>query len=98
MSTGQHCYVSVIVGKGSMPGKRIALTSGVHGDEMSVVHTVPMVVGRLNPVGSDMEGMQRRWPSSGPGFQLSAVSRQAGLVFSGRIHQSGQRPHRQPAK
>ena len=88
----------MIVTKGSTPGKRITLTSGVQGDEMSSVHTLQMIVGRLNPVGSDMEGMQRRWPSSGPGFQLSAVSRQAGLVFSGRIHQSGQRPHRQPAK
>jgi hypothetical protein len=43
MSTGQHWYVSVIVAKGSKPGKRITLTSGVHGDEMSSVHTVQMV-------------------------------------------------------
>ncbi len=48
---------------------------------MSSVHTVQMVWGRLNPVDSAMEGMPRRRPSSGRGFELSAVSRQAGLVF-----------------
>ena len=37
MSTGQHWYVSVIVAKGAKPGKRMTLTSGVHGDEMSSV-------------------------------------------------------------
>ncbi len=40
MSTGQYWYVSVIVAKGAKPGKRFTLTSGVHGDEMSSVHTV----------------------------------------------------------
>src|SRR5215469_7515187 len=34
MPTGQYWYVSVIVAKGPKPGKRILLTSGVHGDEM----------------------------------------------------------------
>ncbi|MGB2818373.1 MAG: succinylglutamate desuccinylase/aspartoacylase family protein [Burkholderiaceae bacterium] len=109
MSTGQYWYVSVIVAKGAMPGKRITLTSGVHGDEMSSVHTVQAVMGRLDPAGMSgtvlavldiarpaMESMQRRWPSSGRGFELtdmnrewpgnengfSAVSRQAGLVFN----------------
>ena len=37
MVTGQHWYVSVIVAKGAQPGKRIALVSGVHGDEISPV-------------------------------------------------------------
>ena len=109
MSTGQHWYVSVIVAKGAKPGKRITLTSGVHGDEMSSVHTVQTVMGRLNPAEMSgtvmavldiarpaMESMQRRWPSSGRGFELTdmnrewpgnengfgAVSRQAGLVFN----------------
>jgi hypothetical protein len=109
MSTGQHWYVSVIVAKGARPGKRITLTSGVHGDEMSSVHTVQTVMGRLDPAGMSgtvlavldiarpaIESMQRRWPSSGRGFELidmnrewpgnengfSAVSRQAGLVFN----------------
>ena len=35
MTTGQHWYVSVIVAVGAKPGKRVALTSGVHGDEIS---------------------------------------------------------------
>jgi predicted deacylase len=109
MSTGQHWYVSVIVAKGAKPGKRITLTSGVHGDEMSSVHTVQAVMSQLNPAEMSgtvmavldiarpaMESMQRRWPSSGRGFELTdmnrewpgnesglgAVSRQAGLVFN----------------
>jgi predicted deacylase len=109
MSTGQYWYVSVIVAKGARPGKRFTLTSGVHGDEMSSVHTVQKVMNQLNPgemsgtvmavldiARPAMEGMQRRWPSSGRGLELidmnrewpgnengfSAVSRQAGLVFN----------------
>ena len=109
MSTGQYWYVSVIVAKGAKPGKRITLTSGVHGDEMSSVHTVQTVMGRLDAAEMSgtvmavldiarpaMESMQRRWPSSGRGFELAdmnrewpgnengvgAVSRQAGLVFN----------------
>jgi predicted deacylase len=99
----------VIVAKGARPGKRITLTSGVHGDEMSAVHTVKSVMGRLNAAEMSgtvmavvdiarpaMESMQRRWPSSGRGFELidmnrewpgnenglGAASRQAGLVFN----------------
>ncbi len=109
MSTGQYWYVSVIVAKGAKPGKRFTLTSGVHGDEMSSVHTVQTVMNQLNVAEMSgtvmavldisrpaMEGMQRRWPSSGRGLELidmnrewpgnengfSAVSRQAGLVFN----------------
>lgn len=109
MSTGQYWYVSVIVAKGAKPGKRITLTSGVHGDEMSSVHTVQTIMGRLNAAEMSgtvmavldisrpaMESMQRRWPSSGRGLELtdmnriwpgdenglSAVNRQAGLVFN----------------
>jgi len=108
MATGQYWYVSVIVAKGIRPGKRLTLTSGVHGDEMSSVHTVQTIMGRLNPAemtGTVMavldiarpaiETMQRRWPSSGRGLELTdmnrewpgneqglgAASRQAGLVF-----------------
>src|SRR5262245_26978516 len=40
MPTGQHWYVSVMVARGVRPGKRAVLVSGVHGDEMSSVHTV----------------------------------------------------------
>jgi uncharacterized protein len=44
MPTGQHWYVSVTVAKGAKPGKRVILVSGVHGDEMSSVHTVQTVM------------------------------------------------------
>ena len=33
MATGQHWYVPVVVAKGEIPGKRILLISGVHGDD-----------------------------------------------------------------
>jgi predicted deacylase len=115
MSTGQYWYVSVIVAKGAKPGKRITLTSGVHGDEMSSLHTVQTVMSKLNPAEMSgtvmavldiarpaLESMQRRWPSSGRGFELSdmnrewpgnengvgAVSRQAGLVFNRLLRQN----------
>jgi uncharacterized protein len=105
----QHWYVSVVVAKGIRSGKRFTLTSGVHGDEMSSIRTVQNVMDQLDPAqmsGSVMavldiarpavEGMQRRWPNSGRGFDLidmnrewpgdengaSATSRHAGLVFN----------------
>ena len=87
--TGQHWYVSVIVAKGSKPGKRITLTSGVHGDEMSSIRTVQMVMDELDPTnmtGSVMavldisrpalEGMQRRWPDQGRGIDLVDMNRE----------------------
>src|SRR4051812_17751999 len=49
MPTGQTWNVSVIVAKGTKPGKRALLTSGVHGDEMSSVHTVMSVMNQLDP-------------------------------------------------
>lgn len=89
MSTGQSWYVSVIVAKGAKPGKRITLTSGVHGDEMSSVHTVQTIMGQLNPAEMSgtvmavldiarlaMESMQRRWPSSGRGLELIDMNRE----------------------
>ena len=108
MSTGQYWYVSVIVAKGAKPGKRITLTSGVHGDEMSSVLTVQRTMSQLDVAEMSgtvmavmdisraaMESMQRRWPGSGRGIELTdmnrewpgnqngigAASRQAGLVF-----------------
>ncbi|MGB6194239.1 MAG: succinylglutamate desuccinylase/aspartoacylase family protein, partial [Terracidiphilus sp.] len=109
MPTGQHWYVSVIVAVGMKPGKRIALTSGVHGDEMSSVHTIQTVMIQLDPAQMSgtvmavpdvscpaLEGMARRWPSSGRGIDLidinrewpgdengaSAASRHAGILFN----------------
>src|SRR4029077_9195276 len=89
MVTGQHWYVSAIVAKGVRPGKRIALVSGVHGDEISSVHTIQSVMGQLNPAEMSgavlavldvsrpaMEGMARRWPNSGRGIDLVDVNRE----------------------
>jgi hypothetical protein len=49
MPTGQHWYVSVTVARGAKPGKRAVLVSGVHGDEMSSIHTVQTVMNQLDP-------------------------------------------------
>ena len=89
MPAGQHWYVSVIVAKGARPGKRITLTSGVHGDEMSSIHTVQSVMDQLDPAemsGTVMavldvarpaiESMQRRWPNSGRGIDLIDMNRE----------------------
>jgi len=89
MPTGQHWYVSVTVARGSNPGKRVVLVSGVHGDEMSSIHTVQTVMNQLNPAemsgtvmaGTDvsrpaLEGMQRRWPNSGRGADLIDMNRE----------------------
>ena len=89
MPTGQHWYVSVTVAKGAKPGKRGVLVSGVHGDEMSSVHTVHTVMDQLDPremsgtvmavtdVSSPaLEGMQRRWPNQGRGIDLIDMNRE----------------------
>ncbi|ULJ73017.1 M14 family metallopeptidase [Rhizobium gallicum] len=89
MPTGQYWYVSVTVAKGAKPGKRIVMTSGVHGDEMSSIHTVQAVMNQLDPVqmsGTVMtvtdisrpaiEGMQRRWPNFGRGNDLIDMNRE----------------------
>lgn len=89
MPSGQHWYVSVTVAKGAKPGRRIVLTSGVHGDEMSSIHTVQTVMSQLDPAqmsgtvtavtdisGPALEGMQRRWPNSGRGIDLVDMNRE----------------------
>jgi len=89
MLTGQHWYVSVTVAKGAKPGKRALLVSGVHGDEMSSVHTVQTVMNQLDPAEMSgtvmavtdvsrpaMESMQRRWPNSGRGADLIDMNRE----------------------
>ena len=89
MPTGQHWYVSVTVAKGAKPGKRVVLVSGVHGDEMSSVHTVQTVMNQLDPAEMSgtvmavtdvsrpaMESMQRRWPNSGRGIDLIDMNRE----------------------
>src|SRR5262250_552013 len=89
MPTGQHWYVSVAVAKGAKPGKRGVLTSGVHGDEMSSVHTVQTVMNQLDPAQMSgtvmavtdvscpaLESMQRRWPNQGRGIDLIDMNRE----------------------
>jgi len=87
--TGQHWYVSVLVAVGAKPGKRVVLTSGVHGDEMSPVHMIQTVMSQLDPARMSgtvmavpdvsrpaMEGMARRWPNSGRGVDLIDINRE----------------------
>jgi predicted deacylase len=89
MPTGQHWHVSVTVAKGARPGKRVVLVSGVHGDEMSSVHTVQTVMNQLDPGEMSgtvmavfdvsrpaMESTQRRWPNSGRGADLVDMNRE----------------------
>lgn len=89
LPTGQHCYVSVTVAKGAKPGKRVVLVSGVHGDEMSSIHTVQAVMDKLDPAaisgtvmavtdisGPALQGMQRRWPDFGRGSDLIDMNRE----------------------
>lgn len=49
MGTGQHWYVPVVVAKGVQNGKRISLTAGVHGDELSPVNAVQQIMAALDP-------------------------------------------------
>ena len=89
MPTGQHWYVSVLVAVGAKPGKRVAMTSGVHGDEMSPVHMIQTVMSQLDPAQMSgtvlavpdvsrpaLEGMARRWPNSGRGIDLIDINRE----------------------
>jgi predicted deacylase len=89
MPAGQHWCVSVIVVKGARSGKRILLTSGVHGDEMSSVQTVQTVMDQLRSEDMSgtvtavtdvsrpaLEGMSRRWPNSGRGAGLVDMNRE----------------------
>ena len=89
MPTGQYWYVSVTVAKGTRPGKRGVLVCGVHGDEMSSVHTVQTVMNQLDPAQMSgtvmavtdvsrpaLESMQRRWPNQGRGIDLIDMNRE----------------------
>ncbi len=88
MPTGQNWYVAVMVAKGASPGKRLGLISGVHGDEMSPIHTLQTVMRGLDPASMSgtvvavfdlsrpaIEGMARRWPNSGRGIDLIDINR-----------------------
>lgn len=88
-STGQHWYASVMVAVGAKPGKRVALVSGVHGDEISPVRMIQTVMSQLDPAQMSgavlavpdvsrpaLEGMARRWPNSGRGIDLIDMNRE----------------------
>jgi predicted deacylase len=101
---GQPWYVSLIVARGAKPGKRVVLTSGVHGDEMSSVHTVMTVMNQLDP--AEMSGtvmavtdisppamlaIQRKWPNSSRSIDLVDMNR----VWPG--NENGDAPSRHAA-
>ncbi len=49
MGTGQHWYVPIVVAKGVREGTRLALITGVHGDEVSPINAVQQIMAMLNP-------------------------------------------------
>lgn len=49
MGTGQHWYVPVMVAKGIREGKRICLSAGVHGDELSPLDALRRIMAALDP-------------------------------------------------
>lgn len=88
MGTGQHWYLPVVVAKGAKPGKRVLLTSGVHGDEVSPVDAVQRVMAQLDPAQMAgtvtavydisrpaKEGTTRMWPIAQWGSQLIDLNR-----------------------
>src|SRR5262245_48713491 len=88
MPTGQYWHVSVTVARGAKPGKRGVLIGGVHGDEMSSIHTVQTLMNQLDPAQMSgtvmavtavarpaLEGSQRRLANQGLGFDLIDMNR-----------------------
>lgn len=88
MGTGQHWYVPIVVAKGAQEGKRISLTAGVHGDELSPVDAVQRIVASLDPAqmsGSAIaiydlsrpakEYTERKWPIAQGGGALIDLNR-----------------------
>lgn len=88
MGTGQYWYVPVVVAKGVQAGKRIALTAGVHGDELSPVNAAHQVMAGLDPAqmaGTVMavfdlsrpakEYIRRKWPIGQKGGSLIDLNR-----------------------
>jgi uncharacterized protein len=88
MGTGQHWYVPVVVAKGVQAGKRIALTAGVHGDELNPINAVQRIMASLDPArmwGTVLaiydlsrpakEYTQSRWPIAQGGGSLIDLNR-----------------------
>ncbi|MCX7300328.1 MAG: succinylglutamate desuccinylase/aspartoacylase family protein [Rhodobacterales bacterium] len=87
--SGHVWHVSIMVARGAAPGKRVLLTSGVHGDEISPVRTIQKVMEVLDPATMAgtvtavfdisrpaIEGMARRWPNSNRGIDLLDINRE----------------------
>jgi predicted deacylase len=49
MGTGQHWYVPIVVAKGARDGTRMALITGIHGDEVSPINAVQQIMAKLDP-------------------------------------------------
>jgi predicted deacylase len=88
MGSGQHWYVPVVVAKGAQDGKRIFLTAGVHGDELSPVDAVQRIMAGLDPASISgtviavyglsrpaAEYTQRKWPIPQGGGSLIDFNR-----------------------
>ncbi|MGK7897785.1 MAG: succinylglutamate desuccinylase/aspartoacylase family protein [Xenococcus sp. (in: cyanobacteria)] len=88
MGTGQHWYVPIVVAKGIRDGKKILMTAGIHGDELSSVKAVQLIMEQLDP--QQMSGnaiavydlsrpareyMQRDWPNAEQGYSLINFNR-----------------------
>jgi predicted deacylase len=86
MASGQYWYVPVVVAKGARSGKRILLTSGVHGDELSSIDVVQRTMAQLDPAQMSgtvtavydisrpaLEAISRFWPvTERGGFKIDA--------------------------
>jgi predicted deacylase len=82
--TGQYWYLPVVVAKGALPGKRVLLVSGVHGDELSPIDAVQRTMAQLDPARMSgtvtavydvsrpaKEGGTRMWPvAQSGGFKI----------------------------
>lgn len=89
MATGQHWYVPVMVAKGANPGKKVLISAGVHGDELSPTDVVQRAFAELDPAKMSgtvlavldigraaMEQIRRKWPTpvwGGTLFDLNRV-------------------------
>ena len=85
---GEMGGAATLIVEHAKPGKRGILTSGVHGDEMSSIHTVQTVMSQLDPAQMSgtvmavtdvsrpaLESMQRRWTNQGRGIDLIDMNR-----------------------
>lgn len=93
MATGQHYYVPLMVAKGVNPGKKVLMSAGVHGDELSPTDVVQRAFAELEPAKMSgtvlavldigrpaMEQIKRKWPTPVWGGKLLDLNR----VWPGR--------------